>query len=57
VESQGLEERNRRKAEKLYGAIESAEEQSTVRGVVKDKDARSWMNVALRWWRAARSVV
>jgi phosphoserine aminotransferase len=54
---QGLKERNRRKAEKLYEAIERAEEKGTLRCIVKDKHARSWMNVVLRWWRAVRSVL
>jgi phosphoserine aminotransferase len=41
----GLEELNRRKADKLYAAIEHAEQKGTLRSIVKDKDARSWMNV------------
>jgi phosphoserine aminotransferase len=41
----GLEERNGRKAGKLYEAIERAEEKGKLRCIVKEKDARSWMNV------------
>lgn len=41
----GLEARNRRKANRLYNALEEAERRGTLRAIVQDKEARSWMNV------------
>lgn len=40
-----LERTNRDKAEKLYAALDEAEEKGVVRCVVRNKAARSWMNV------------
>ncbi|KAK8861660.1 phosphoserine transaminase [Kwoniella newhampshirensis] len=41
----GLEETNKAKAELLYATLDEAEKQGKARCVVKEKDARSWMNV------------
>lgn len=40
-----LEEQNREKARMLYAALDKAEEKGVVRCVVREKEARSWMNV------------
>lgn len=40
-----LESTNRRKAEKLYAALEESEKQGLLRCKVATRDARSWMNV------------
>lgn len=42
---QGLEQVNRRKAETLYNTLDEAEQKGLVRCVVREKEARSWMNV------------
>ena len=41
----GLEEMNRGKARLLYGTLDAAEGRGAVRCVVREKEARSWMNV------------
>jgi phosphoserine aminotransferase len=41
----GLEVMNRQKAKMLYDTLDQAEERGKVRCVVREKDARSWMNV------------
>ncbi|WVQ78839.1 phosphoserine transaminase [Cryptococcus sp. DSM 104549] len=42
---EGLEKVNRAKAELLYKTLDEAEAQGKVKAVVREKDARSWMNV------------
>lgn len=42
---EGLEEMNRQKAKMLYEVLDEAEERQVVRCVVREKEARSWMNV------------
>jgi len=42
---QGVEATNREKAEVLYAALDAAEAKGTVKCVVREKAARSWMNV------------
>lgn len=42
---ENLEKTNREKARVLYETLEKAEAAGTVRMVVREKDARSWMNV------------
>ena len=41
----GLELLNREKAELLYSTLDEAEAKGVLRGVVREKEARSWMNV------------
>ncbi|ORY29795.1 phosphoserine transaminase [Naematelia encephala] len=41
----GVEETNRKKAQTLYATLDEAEEKGLVRCVVREKEARSWMNV------------
>ena len=41
----GVEETNRKKAELIYATLNKAEEEGKVKIVVREKDARSWMNV------------
>jgi phosphoserine aminotransferase len=41
----GVEETNRQKAKLIYETLDRAEERGVVRCVVREKDARSWMNV------------
>lgn len=41
----GVSETNRKKAELLYATLDEAEAQGKVRCVVREKEARSWMNV------------
>ena len=41
----GLEKVNKAKAEMLYALLDEAERRKVVRCVVREKDARSWMNV------------
>lgn len=41
----GVEQVNQRKAQKLYAALEAAEEKNVLKCKVQEKDARSWMNV------------
>jgi phosphoserine aminotransferase len=40
-----LEKTNQAKADKLYAALDKAEEKGVVRCVVRNREARSWMNV------------
>lgn len=42
---QGLEDTNKQKAELIYATLDKAQERGLVRCVVREKDARSWMNV------------
>jgi phosphoserine aminotransferase len=42
---EGLEKMNRAKSDLIYQTLNEAEEKGTVRCVVREKDARSWMNV------------
>lgn len=42
---ENLEKTNREKARSLYEVLEKAEEEGKARLVVREKDARSWMNV------------
>lgn len=42
---QGVEETNRKKAELIYSTLDQAEQDGKVRCVVREKAARSWMNV------------
>ena len=42
---QGVEETNRKKAELIYSTLDQAESEGKVRCVVREKAARSWMNV------------
>jgi phosphoserine aminotransferase len=41
----GVEDTNRKKAELIYATLNKAEEEGKVKIVVREKDARSWMNV------------
>jgi phosphoserine aminotransferase len=41
----GVEETNRKKAELIYATLDQAEQEGKVRCVVREKEARSWMNV------------
>jgi phosphoserine aminotransferase len=41
----GVEAENRAKAEALYASLEAAEAKGAIRCVVREKSARSWMNV------------
>lgn len=41
----GVEAENKKKAEVLYAALDEAEAKGAVRCVVRDNEARSWMNV------------
>lgn len=42
---QGVEETNRKKAELIYATLDQAEQEGKVKCVVREKAARSWMNV------------
>ncbi|ODN77079.1 phosphoserine transaminase [Cryptococcus amylolentus CBS 6039] len=42
---EGLEKVNKEKAELLYATLDKAEEKGAIKTVVREKEARSWMNV------------
>jgi phosphoserine aminotransferase len=42
---EGVAETNRKKADLIYATLDQAEQEGKVRCVVREKDARSWMNV------------